>query len=74
MRIQEAASRRLDDIYRDTRDRRSIEQADRRVVGLFDAFGKIQSHAVRSRSLPAKLGVEGIVARYERHLIYWRRL
>ncbi len=74
VRIQEAASYRLDEIYRYTRDRWGTEQADRYIVGLFDTFGKIQSHAVTSRPIPGEFGVEGYIARYERHLIYWRRL
>ena len=40
VRVQEAASHRLDAIYRYTRDRWSAEQADRYITGLFAAFDK----------------------------------
>lgn len=72
--VQEAASRRLDEIYRYTRERWGEEQADRYVTGLFDSFGKISSHQVVSRPVPADFGVDGFYFRYERHVVYWRRL
>lgn len=74
VRVQEAASLRLDDIYRDTRDRWGIEQADRYITGLFAAFEKIESRGVVSRPVPAEFGVEGHFFRYERHVVYWRGL
>ena len=74
VRIQQAASHRLDDIYRYTRDRWGEAQADRYVTGLFDAFDRIEAHGVISRPIPADFGVDGFVCRYEKHLIYWRRL
>ena len=74
VRIQEAASRRLDDIYGYTRDRWGAEQADRYVSGLFEAFDRLETHGVTSRPVPAEFGIDGYVTRYERHLIYWRRL
>jgi toxin ParE1/3/4 len=74
VRIQEAASHRLDEIYRYTRDRWGTEQADRYIVGLFEAFDGIDTHAVTSRPVPAEFGVQGYFFRYERHVVYWRRL
>jgi toxin ParE1/3/4 len=74
VRIQEAASHRLDEIYRHTRDRWGIAQADRYIIGLFEAFDAIEAHGVTSRPIPAAFGVEGYVFRYERHFVYWRRL
>ena len=74
IRIQEAASHRLDDIYRYTLNRWGPEQADRYITGLFEAFGKIESHGVASRPVPAAFGVEGYFFRYEKHFVYWRRL
>jgi toxin ParE1/3/4 len=74
VRIQEAATHRLDEIYRYTRDRWGAEQAERYITGLFEAFGRIESHGVTSRPVPAEFGVEGYICRYERHVIYWRRL
>jgi toxin ParE1/3/4 len=74
VRIQAAASHRLDDIYRYTRERWGKDQADRYVTGLFDAFEGIESRRVISRPVPAEFGVEGFFFRYERHFVYWRRL
>ncbi|TVR80205.1 MAG: type II toxin-antitoxin system RelE/ParE family toxin [Rhodospirillales bacterium] len=74
LRIQEAASHRVDEIYRYTRDRWGAEQADRYITGLFAAFGKIETHEVMSRPVPAEFGVTGYFFRYERHFVYWRRL
>jgi len=74
VRIQQAASHRLDDIYRYTRDRWGEAQADRYVTGLFDTFARIETHGVVSRPIPAAFAVDGYVCRYEKHLIYWRRL
>ena len=74
VRVQQAASHRLNDIYRYTRERWGTEQADRYITGLFEAFSKIQTHAVVSRPIPAEFGVDGYVFRFERHFVYWRRL
>ncbi len=74
VRVQEAASHRLDEIYRYTREHWGEEQADRYITGLFEAFERIESHETMSRPVPAALGVDGYVFRYERHFVYWRRL
>lgn len=74
VRIQAAASHRLDEIYRYTRERWATEQADRYIIGLFEAFGRIESHAIMSKPIPAEFGVEGYFFRYDRHFVYWRRL
>lgn len=74
VRVQEAASHRLDEIYCNTQDRWGTEQADRYIIGLFEAFGRIESHGVKSSPVPAEFGVEGYFFRYERHFVYWRRL
>lgn len=74
VRIQQAASHRLDEIYRYTRERFGVEQADRYVGDLFEAFGKIATHAVLSRPIPAEFGVDGYLFRHQRHVVYWRRL
>ncbi len=74
VRIQEAASLRLDDIYRYTRDRWGSEQADRYITGMFAAFEKIEFHGVVSSPIPAEFCVEGFFFRYERHFVYWRYL
>ena len=74
VRVQQAASHRLDDIYRYTRERWGEAQADRYVTGLFDAFARIGTHGVISRPIPAEFRVDGYVFRYEKHFVYWRRL
>lgn len=74
VRVQEAASHRLDEIHCYTRDRWGVEQADCYITGLFAAFDKIETHEVMSRPVPAEFGVDGYVFRYERHFVYWRRL
>jgi toxin ParE1/3/4 len=74
IRVQEAASRRLDDIYRHTRDRWGAVQAERYITGMFEAFDRIEAHGVVSQNVPAEFGVEGFFFRYEHHFIYWRRL
>ncbi len=74
VRIQEAASHRLDEIYRYTRERWGPELADRYISGLFQAFNKIETRGVTSGPVPAEFGVDGYFFRYERHFVYWRRL
>lgn len=74
VRIQEAAAFRLDDIYRYTRDRWGVQQADRYITDLFAAFDRIASHGTPSRPIPAAFGVEGYFFRHERHFVYWRHL
>lgn len=74
VRVQEAASYRLDEIYRYTRDRWGAQQADRYITALFEAFDHIESHRVASRPIPAEFGVNGYFFRHERHFVYWRRL
>ncbi len=74
IRVQEAASVRLDEIYRFTRDRWGEAQAESYITGLFAAFEQIETRGVVSRPVPAEFGVEGYFIRYERHFVYWRRL
>lgn len=74
VRIQEAAALRLDEIYRYTRDQWGVEQAERYVRRLFEAFDKIETNEVFSKPIPAEFDVEGFFFRHERHFVYWRRL
>ena len=74
VRIQEAASLRLDAIYRYTRDRWGDEQAIGYINGLFAAFSQIETREVLSKPIPAEFGVEGFFFRVQRHVVYWRRL
>lgn len=72
--VQEAASHRIDEIYRYTKARWGDAQADAYITGLFDAFDRIAKHEILSRPIPAEFGVEGFYFRYEKHFIYWKRL
>jgi toxin ParE1/3/4 len=74
VRIQEAASWRLDEIYRYSLAHWGEEQANRYITGLFEAFDRIDSRGVISRPVPAEFGVEGFYFRYQRHVVYWKRL
>jgi plasmid stabilization system protein ParE len=74
VRVQEAASYRLDEIYRYTRERWGEQQAERYIAGLFDAFDGIETRKTPSRPIPAEFGIEGFFFRHERHFVYWRRL
>lgn len=74
VRVQEAASLRLDEIYCYTRDRWGASQAERYITDLFAAFDRIESHGVISRPIPAEFGVEGFYLRHGHHVIHWRKL
>jgi|SRR5580658_607981 toxin ParE1/3/4 len=74
VRVQAAASHRLDEIYRYTRARRGTEQADRYIIGLFEAFDRIETHGVVSKPVPPEFGVDGYYFLFERHFVYWRKL
>ncbi len=74
VRVQEAASFRIDEIYRYTSQRWGADQADAYITGLFEAFERITTGSVRSRPIPAEFGVEGYVFRYKRHFVYWKAL
>ena len=72
--IQEAASHRLDEIYRYTRERWGADQAEAYIMGLFEAFEGIDNRTIMSKPVPAEFGVDGYFFRYQRHFVYWRRL
>ncbi len=72
--IQEAASHRIDEIYRYTLKRWSSVQAEDYINGLFTAFEKIESHEVLSHPIPAEFAVDGFFFRYQKHFVYWRYL
>ncbi|MBJ6370768.1 type II toxin-antitoxin system RelE/ParE family toxin [Sedimentitalea arenosa] len=74
IRIQEAASMRLDEIYRYTRDRWGEAQAEIYITGLFTAFEQIETRGIASKIVPAEFEVQGYFFRYERHFVYWRQL
>ncbi|WP_244614810.1 type II toxin-antitoxin system RelE/ParE family toxin [Pukyongiella litopenaei] len=50
IRVQEAASVRLDEIYRYTRETWGEAQAETYITGLFAAFEQIETRGVHSRA------------------------
>ena len=74
VRVQEAAALRIDEIYRYSRERWGTDRAEAYIVGLFEACERIGDGGVPSRPVPAELGVDGYVFRYEKHFIYWKTL
>ena len=74
VRIAEAASLRLDEIYRYTSGHGDEAQAERYISGLFDTFDQIETHGALSKPIPADFAVPGYFCRYQQHVIYWRRL
>ena len=69
LRIQDAASLRLDVIFRFNRP-----QVERYITELFLAFEKIDTQGRASRPEPADFGVDGFWFRHAPHVVYWRRL
>ncbi|MCY4488764.1 MAG: type II toxin-antitoxin system RelE/ParE family toxin [Deltaproteobacteria bacterium] len=74
VRVQEAASFRIDEIYRYTLAHWGADQAEGYITGLFEAFEQIGTGGVRSRPIPAEFGVKGYVFRHKKHFIYWKTL
>jgi len=72
--IQEAASYRIDGIYRYTLKKWGKAKADAYIEGMFDSFSKIETHEVLSRPIPAEFGVDGFFFRYQKHFVYWKHL
>lgn len=72
--VLKAASRRLEDIYLYTEDVWGEAQAEHYIQGLFARFEAIAERRVQWRALPAAFGIDGYVARYAHHYIYWRAL
>jgi len=67
VRVQEAASRRLDHIYQYTRDQWGDQQAERYISGLFKAFDGLETGRTFSRPFPAEFGIKGCFFRFPRH-------
>ena len=72
--VQQAATFRIDEIFRYTSERWGIEKAEFYISGLFEAFEKIETHEVLSRPIPAEFGVDGFFFRYQKHFVYWKYL
>lgn len=74
VRIQSAASFRIDEIYRYTRQNFGEAQANNYIRGLFKSFDGIFDRTNFSRPIPADFGVQGFFYRYEHHFVYWKYL
>ncbi|MCY4394114.1 MAG: type II toxin-antitoxin system RelE/ParE family toxin [Rhodospirillaceae bacterium] len=74
VRVQDAAAVRIDEIYRYTRDRWGVTQADACIEGMFEAFEGIATGKTASRPVPAEFGVDGYVFRYKKHFVYWKKM
>ena len=74
MRLQEAASWRLDEIYRYTQTRWGEQKARDYINGLFESFEQIASRRTKSIPIPAEFEVQGFYFRFERHIVYWKWL
>lgn len=72
--VQNAASFRIDEIYRYTLNQWGEEKAEAYIVGLFKDFEKIGSHEVFSRPIPAEFAADGFFFRYKKHFVYWKYL
>lgn len=73
-RVLDRAVARIDEIYSYTFQIWGEVQAETCIRGLFDAFAAIETNLVLSRPIPAEFGVDGFYFRYERHVVYWKRL
>lgn len=74
VRVQEAASLRIDGIYQYSRGKWGVNQADAYIIGLFEVFAAIEADRILSCPIPAEFGVDGYFCRYERHYVYWKKL
>lgn len=73
-RVQNAAGRRIDQIFVHARDTWGQDQAEAYIRGLFVRFADIAARRVTWRDVPPEFGVDGFYTRYEHHYIYWRVL
>jgi len=70
--IQPAASARLEDIYRYTLQHFGSRQADTYVDGAFALFEDIAERRIAWRRIPLEVGVDGYLARYQSHYVFWK--
>jgi len=74
IKIQNAASLKIDEIYRYTLKNWGEIQAKIYINGLFESFNNIGSGLIVSYSIPAAFGINGFYFRYEKHYVYWKYL
>jgi len=70
--VQPAASARLEEIYRHTLERFGPAQADRYLDGAFELFDDIAAKRITWQRIPGEFGVEGYLARYHSHFVFWK--
>lgn len=70
--LQPAASARLEDIYRHTTTQFGPAQADAYLAGVFALFEDIAEKRITWRRIPAEFGVDGYMARYRSHFVFWK--
>jgi toxin ParE1/3/4 len=70
--LQSAASARLEDIYRHTMKQFGPAQADKYLDGIFALFDDIAEKRVTWRRIPADFGVDGYLAPYGSHFVFWK--
>lgn len=63
----------LDQIYDYTLRQWGKDQAEKYILGLFEAFERIAADKIVRRRISAELEVDGYFFRYEHHFIYWRK-
>ena len=74
IKIQNAASLKIDEIYRYILKNWGEKQAKIYINGLFESFDNIGSNLIVSCSIPAEFGINGFDFRYEKHYVYWKYL
>jgi toxin ParE1/3/4 len=70
--LQPAASARLEDIYRHTTAQFGSVQADTYLDGAFALFEDIAEKRITWRRIPSEFGVDGYMARYQSHFVFWK--
>ena len=71
--VSDAASLRIDEIYRYTRDAWGEAQARKYVSELFELFAQLARREKPWRVIPAQFGVQGYFTQYEKHFVFWRK-
>lgn len=74
VRVQDAASFRIDEIYRYSLSNFGEHQANKYLRGLFQSFEQIVDGTVFSRPIPAEFNVQGFYYLYREHVVYWKYL
>lgn len=73
-RLSRAAERRLDEIFRYTRNKWGEAQAIRYLANMFDQFEAVATGSISGRPIPPAFGVSGRFTRCGKHFIYWKTL